>query len=120
MSKLTEYLKLIPKGIANIDKVAEGWVNTFKMDVGALPEDEQEEIVKRRIICQYCPFMSENAKKKGYKTERIDHHCTLCGCPIVSKTSCLSCVCGAEEYNKQHPLHPIELKWTAYDNGEKR
>lgn len=120
MSKLKEYLKLIPKGIANIDKVVEGWVNSFKMDLDALPEDEKDVIIERRLICQYCPYMSENAKEKGYKTDRHDAHCTMCGCPILQKTASLSSNCGIETYNLTHPDNPLPLKWTAYDKSEKR
>lgn len=112
MSKLIEYLKLIPRGIANIDKVVEGLKNQVKIELGIIPEDDLEVIVGRRLICSQCPYMSANAKKMGvYETDRIDEHCTMCGCPLVTRTASLESDCGIEAYNTNHPNNTIPLKW---------
>lgn len=115
MSKLGEYLKLIPRGIANIEKVVEGHINNVLLEYGSLPEAEREEIIKRRVICAGCPYMSVNAKEKGYKSERVDEHCTMCGCPIEPKTASLDSNCGIEHYNKKNPNNRLPLKWTKFD-----
>lgn len=115
MKGLLEYIKLIPQGIANADKIVEGVINEVKLEAGTLPEDEQAEIVRRRLICASCPFMSENAKKAGnYNSNRIDEHCIQCHCPIKTKTASLTSNCGIEAYNRRHPKAPMELKWEAY------
>lgn len=113
--KLFEYLKLIPKGIKNADKLIEGIKNDSDFINGKLTKEEAEEIIRRRIICNECPFLSTNAVNNGlYKTDRDDEHCSLCSCNKDWKTACLSCNCGIEEYNKQNPENKIDLKWTAF------
>lgn len=115
--KLIELLKLIPKGLKNPELVIEGFLNNIKLENGTLPDDQVEEIAKRRLLCAGCPFMSENAKEMGFQTKRTDPFCTLCSCPIKSKTASLDSTCGAESYNKSHPDKPaIEVKWFAYGN----
>lgn len=115
MSKLSEYLKLIPDGLKNLDKIGESIINQVKMDFGSLPEDELTEITRRRLICAACPFMSKNAVESGiYTTKREDEHCIHCGCPIKTRTAALSKQCGIENYNVRHPESPMELKWTAF------
>lgn len=112
MSKLAEYLALIPKGFKNIDKVLEGIVNQVKLEFGTLPQEEQEIIMGRRAICASCPFMSLNAKKLGfYTTDREDEHCTQCGCPIGTRTASLESNCGLETYNEANPETKLPLKW---------
>lgn len=114
MSKFIEYLKLIPKGIKNADKVIEGIVNQAKIELETISEEDRNTIIERRIICMTCPHMSTNAQKLGvYKTDREDEHCTQCSCPIITKTASLSSNCGLEEYNKNNPDNPLELKWKA-------
>ena len=124
MSKLQEYLNLIPKGIKNIDKVIEGNINAVKLEWGHLPQNEQDEIIRRRIICSSCPFNSTNAKTseeykelygEHYETERTDLHCSHCGCPISTKSSSLNSDCGITSWNEKH-IHQQELKWTKYIN----
>lgn len=44
-------------------------------------------------VCRGCDKFSENRKKKGYNTIRLEEHCTDCGCPTASKLRCLSCSC---------------------------
>lgn len=115
MSKLTEYLKLLPAGINNINAVVEGLRNNVKLEHGLLPPDEQDEIIRRRLICSTCPFMSTNAVANGvYTTKRTDEHCMLCGCPIVTKTSSLRSNCGIEAFNNKNPQTPLPLNWEAY------
>jgi len=115
MSKISEYLKLIPEGLKNIDKVAEAVINQVKSSYGGLPEDEVEEITRRRLICAACPFMSKNAVEAGiYTTKREDEHCIHCGCPISTRTASLLSECGIASYNRKHPESPMELKWTVY------
>ena len=117
MSKIGEYLKLIPKAFANPDKIVEGIINSTRLALGILPEDIEDEIVRRRIICASCPFMSDNAKKNpamNYKSDRDDEHCTFCSCNIEFKTSSLQSNCGIETHNIQNPDSPLPLKWTRY------
>ena len=118
MSKLSEYMGLIPKALGNPKQVLEGWVNLARLELGNLPEDQVEEVVRRRLICSQCPFMSENAKKiSQYKSSREESHCTLCSCPIAAKTASLSSVCGAQYYNETHlNSSPLEVKWNSYDS----
>ena len=119
MSKLTEYLNLIPKAFKNPKEVMDGWLNVVRMEVGALPEEQIEEILRRRLICGTCPFMSENALNEDiylkfmgvpYKSKRKDHHCTLCACPIQGKTANLEAKCGAEYWN-QNNSNQLEVRW---------
>jgi hypothetical protein len=113
MSALTEYLKLIPKGLANIDKVAEGIINNIKLEHNALPQEDQELIAVRRLICKQCPYMSTNAVSLGlYKTDRTEEHCMHCGCPITTKTASLDSNCGIETHNEENPDNTLPLKWT--------
>ena len=119
MSKLLEYIKLIPTAIQNADKIVEGVIANTKLKHGNLPPDEVEEIIRRRVICKACPYMSENAKKAGITTsKRPDEFCIQCNCNIDYKTSSLTSNCGIEMYNKRNPRNPIELKWTAYDKNK--
>jgi len=120
MSKLTEYLSLINKGMENPSQVAEGWLNVVKKELGALPEDQLEEIARRRAICNECPHMSANAVKAGiYKSKRNDLHCSLCSCPIKAKTSSLSSTCGAKYWNENPPKEtPLDIRWTNYESNK--
>lgn len=124
MSKLLDYLKILPKGLANIDKVFEGVVNDVKLKYNMLPEDQQEEIIRRRLICQTCPLNSINAKlseeykalfKDGYSNDRDDLHCSICSCNIELKTSSLASDCGLAYYNENNPENKQELKFTKYN-----
>lgn len=112
MSKIKEYIKLLPKAIANIDKVAEGFINDVKLEHGMLTQEEQEIIAGRRLICQECPYNSKKAQELGiYKTDRTDYHCSLCGCLINKKTAALTENCGIEAYNFDNPNNKLPLKW---------
>jgi len=118
MSKLTEYIDLLGKGIKHPKAVIEGWVNVARMELGDLPKDQLEEVVRRRLICGACPFMSENAQKlTGYKSSREDKHCTLCSCPIISKTASMTSACGAKYWNETHTKQ-LEVKWLPYESDK--
>ncbi len=125
MSKLSEYIALIPKGIKNADKFISGVINDVKLEYRLLPSDQQEEIIRRRLICSTCPFMSKNAEySKEYKelhgesyiTDRQDNHCTFCGCPLAYRTASLDMPCGIQDWNDEHSDSPLPLKWNIYDN----
>jgi hypothetical protein len=120
LKKLTEYLKLIPKGLGNPTQILEGWINDYKLDNNQLSEQDIEKIISRRVICETCPLNSINAKTskeykelygKNYKTSVDYLHCSICSCPIKAKTACLTCHCGLEEYNNENPDNFQNLKW---------
>jgi hypothetical protein len=114
---LSEYLEMIKAGLKNPDKVLEGVVNSVKMKYGHLPEDEQAEILRRRVICQSCPYNSSNAVTDpalNYKTDRLDEHCILCRCNIEYKTSSLTSQCGIAVWNRNNPNNKMPLKWEVY------
>lgn len=100
------------KGMAHPQQVLSGITNAVKLEYGMLPEDEQEEIVRRRLICSQCPMMSKN--REGYTTSRKDEHCTLCSCPITTKTASLASDCGAVTHNERHPEDPKPILWEKY------
>lgn len=110
MSKWLEYVKLVTK-IKDPLKVVEGVVNSVKNSYGLLPEDEQEEIIRRLLICKECPNMSAN--RQGAKQKGFDY-CTLCSCPISSKTASMSSSCGATTYNERHPEDVKPILWEKY------
>ena len=114
MGMLADYLKVAQD--ANWAGIAEAIKNEAKSQFGTLPEDEIEEITRRRLICETCPFNSKNAKDDpaiNYKSDRPDDHCTMCGCNIHLKTECLLCNCGIEVHNS-HSENKIPLKWEIY------
>ncbi len=112
MSQLTEYLKLIPKGLKNLDKVVEGISNQVKLEYDMLSQEEKEIIIGRRAICHVRPFNSKNATLVGiYKTDRTDDHCIHCGCPITTRTASLESACGIKDYNEKNPDNTLNLKW---------
>lgn len=111
--KFLEFLKLIPEGMHNPSLVIEGAVNAVKAKYSLLPEDEQEEIVRRRLICASCPFSSKN--REGAKQKGFDY-CTLCSCPLETKTAALGATCGAQIYNERHPEDQKPILWTVYKN----
>lgn len=114
MSKLSEYIKLLPRAIKNIDKIIDGYRNNIKLENGTLSKEVEDIIIGRRLICSQCPFNSIAATKAGwYGSSREEEHCTQCGCPITTKTAALEANCGLEEFNKQHPNNQIPLQWQA-------
>lgn len=122
MSKYLEYAKMALNGIKNPDLIVEGWVNEAKISNDSLNEIQLSEILKRREICSLCPFNSINAQnseqyfdifKEYYKTDRNELHCSLCLCPIKTKTASLHSDCGMAANKKTKDL---ELKWKAFNN----
>jgi hypothetical protein len=103
-----------------LDKVVEGFVNDIKLEFGELRQDEVDEIIKRRLICETCPLNSKIATEQGwYVTQRDDFHCTCCGCPISRKTASLMSSCGADYHNLTKPEEPqLQVKWIAYDKNQ--
>jgi len=127
MSKITEYLRLIPKGIPNSKAILESVVNNVKLKMGHLSENIQEEVIRRRLICESCPFMSKNSPKSPeykaltgvhYKTKRNDPHCSFCGCEIKMRTASMSSNCGIESWNALEPTKQIPLKWANFERNE--
>ncbi len=131
-NKIIEYLKLLPKGITNPLQIAEGWKNSAlahlkSLGINTLSDEEYEEIVRRRVICDGCPYNSINARtSKEYKeltgtnlkTSRTDVFCSLCECPLVSKTSCFTCECGVSEWNLKNQNRKIPLKWGVWKSNK--
>ena len=104
----------------NPDKIIEGIINNTRLEHHNLPQDEQDEVIRRRIICTGCPHMSKNMIEAGLlKTTRDEPFCTMCGCPIAYKTASLGSNCGIEYWNSQNPKTPMELKWIAYKPNPK-
>jgi len=118
MSLFTEYFEMAKQGLKNPSAVLEGIMNELNHE--NLAEDVKEVILQRRVICAACPFMSKNAEAiSGHKYSRIEDFCTLCSCPIKTKTASLSSSCGADIYNRSHPDNKQEVKWISYDKESK-
>lgn len=128
MSKISEFLSLLPSAWKNREAVIEGVINAVKLKYNALPEDEQEEIIRRRIICESCPFFSLNVKKddseyqklynKPFEKKTDGRYCGICGCSEDVRTSSLSADCGLSVYNEEHPENIQELKWKKYKTND--
>lgn len=123
LSKLKEYLSLVPKLLNNPERIVQGIINDVKFNHGGLKEEEQEEIIRRRLICMNCPLNSTNANKESeyrelygtsYQTERPDLHCSICACNIHWKTASLDEKCGLSYYNDLYPNRKQELKWDKF------
>lgn len=125
-NKVKEYSKLIPRGIPNISDIISGIVNNVELKYGYLKEEERLEIIRRRIICEACPFNNRNAvsseeymevTKEHYNSERSDFHCSFCGCPIEIRTASLQSNCGIDYWNSISE-NKIPLKWEKYNGKE--
>lgn len=69
-----------------IGEVAEGWWNLiFK------PEDIEKEAQKRISICNLCEY--KDTTDKACKVPLSNPCCSLCGCPIASKTRSTNSEC---------------------------
>ncbi len=84
----------------SLRQIYEGWKNHVA------PAEYMKEIIfhvsnERLAICRACPYDSINAKKTGYKSVRIDEHCTDCGCSLLPKTKCLSCYCPQDKWGAE-------------------
>lgn len=74
----------------NIREVWEGWRNRL------MPPKDLKQMIEntaegRISICKACKHYSPNDPEAN--KWRPDIHCTKCGCPLESKTRCLSCAC---------------------------
>ena len=74
----------------NWSHVYEGWKNHL------VPSKELKELIsqtaeERMEICNVCEMNSHNIKGK-----RGIARCTICTCPLVALTKCLSCNCSME------------------------
>ena len=122
MTAIGEYLKLIPKALPNTIEIVKAVSNCVQMKYGTLPEKEKEEIIRRRLICHTCPFMSKNTASeykelvgKEYITNRTDEHCSFCGCGIQTRTAALNSTCGISSWNSSHE-NQLSLKWDKFKN----
>jgi hypothetical protein len=129
MSKLTEYINLAIKGLPYSMEILQSVVSNVQLKYNKLPEEERVEIIRRRVICATCPFMSKNAKTSeeyltltgsNYKSARDNLHCAFCGCGIEMRTGALTKECGAETWNKENPTKTIPLKWTKFKEDGKQ
>jgi hypothetical protein len=115
-----EYLTVIKNGIQNGDKIIEALAVAATVKNGKISEGAMAEILKRKDICEGCPFNSKNAKKSGTYASNLPYeHCILCTCRLGgddTKEYCLSCQCGISVWNEKHgPTQQMELKWGPYD-----
>jgi len=124
--KLKEFIDLAKEGLPHIDKIAEGYLNNVKEKYNLLTEEQAEEIVRRKLICEQCPFFSLNAFKDdneyvkltgepfNKETRQNERFCGVCGCPENIRTYSLSANCGLESYNEEHPENKQILKWESF------
>lgn len=105
-------------------EIVESIVNDVQMRSNTMSQEKRDEIIRRRIICATCPFMSKNATTSPeylaltgyhYHTNRNDEHCSFCGCDIKMRTRSLSSECGIGTWNKDNPTRQLPLKWKAYE-----
>lgn len=93
--------------MSKLAQIAEGFRNHLFP-----PKEIEEKILEvsgeRLAKCMGCPFNSTPAKINVYSK------CKACGCFLIPKSKCLSCNCGLETYNKNHPHEePLPLEWMA-------
>jgi len=129
MSKITEYFDLFLKGVPHSKEILDSIVKNVQIKMNTLPEDQKEEIIKRRLICETCPFMSRHAPTspeykaltgRHYKVYRRGDHCSFCGCGIEMRTASLDSDCGIETWNSANADKKIPLKWTKYNKDGKQ
>lgn len=125
IKSIGEYLEAVKLGFQNGDKIIEAMQvaaqvkNAEAGRVTTVTPEALAEILRRKDICASCPFNSRNAKEAGtYESSLPYEHCILCHCRIGyedSKEYCLSCNCGIQVWNEQHPdLKQMEVKWTSF------
>lgn len=124
--RIKNYITLIPKALKHAPQILEGIVNSVRLDSGTLPVEEQDEIIKRRVICRLCPFNSDLAKTSSEYQElyngqhyndgesRPDFHCAICACNIDWKTAALDETCGISFYNDINWKNRQPLKWNKF------
>lgn len=117
-----EYIRMIRAGLQNSDKIIEALTVSTLVKNGEVSEEAMAEILRRKDICSECTFNSRSYKQtNGYKSGLPYEHCVLCKCRIGyddSKEYCLTCECGAVDWNKRNPNFPEEVKWTAFKKTE--
>ncbi len=126
MFAIKETIESILKGIPNSHHILNSLVTQVKGKYGYLSEPEQEEIVRRKLICHSCPLYSLNVRKddteykrlfnKPFETEKKESSkfCSVCGCQEEMKVSSLSSSCGLSSYNEEFPNNKQPLKWAAF------
>jgi hypothetical protein len=73
-------------------------------------------------ICNTCEHHSSN--KENYKSLRVDKHCTICGCPLATKTKSLGTNCPINKWdtvldiNEDQDLLRLKLNITEDDDKE--
>ena len=77
-----------------LKQIWEGWTNLlFKYKNRKINIAKK----KRLKICRDCKMNSIYGKSK-----RLDEHCTMCGCNIAAKISCLSCECPMGKWKAEN------------------
>lgn len=95
----------------DLPQISKAILTKIRWKLGLLTEIEKQEIIKRRQLCWDCPLNSINAIKRGvYSSDRVDLHCSECGCVIDLLTACLDCNCSIEKINQRNKTN-IPLKW---------
>lgn len=94
----------------SLSNIIEGWRNHL------IPKKKMKGIIEkaskeRLSICEECPQHS-----KFHNTNRIDDHCTVCGCSLVPKTKCLSCRCPEDKWVELSSLEEEEQIKKEYEN----
>lgn len=95
----------------NLTEIYEGWRNHL------FPPEHLKKIIKkvsaeRLAICKDCYFNSKNQKKGG------PAHCTICGCPLIAKSKCLSCDCALESSPKWKAIMTLQQEDEMTDYGK--
>ena len=68
-----------------IGNAINGWYNVIRNELGILPEKIKLIAEKRLKICEPCP-------------RRKDSTCTLCGCPLQSKSKSVNATCPLDKW----------------------
>lgn len=97
----------------NLKQIAEALRNKYypKVELKQMIEEVSRE---RYIICQGCPYNSENSGEYTIWNPAKLPQCNSCSCILNLKTACLSCNCGNEQWNLEHPDDPKRpIMWEA-------
>ena len=78
----------------SLKALIEGWKNHLSPS-DVLKETINHVHLERTAICNACEHHSKN-----HKTIRPDAFCVNCGCTLIAKTKCLSCVCPIKKWDK--------------------
>lgn len=93
----------------NIQHIIEGWRNHI-IPPERLKKAILQNSVERLLICKKCEFNSRNTRSL-----RPDEHCTICGCPLIALTKCLSCNCSIENEPKWEAIITPEEEEKIYE-----